>query len=360
MATAMNYVKFIRGTENAFKNLELKDKDTLYFIYKDADSTTGKLYLGSKLISGDTASSSALGDIILSNLGNKQILYYDNTKQAWTNGDVAQLISQMVGATELQDGIAGLVPAPTSADKNKFLRGDGTWAEISGSDIAHDQKAFSTNDNTINLLGFDSAELGAVAAKGENGKLSWISQSNLFNNHYTKDEVNSLLNTVNNVSRKRIDSVEDIDINAEDAEKYIYMVPNGQSEGTDIYDEYVVIDGQIEKFGNTAINLEEYVTSEGLTAILNSYVKSETFNPIYQTVADLNEIINGSSDEEGNTVVPGLKSIVDGFSDTYVTLAKYNSEVGDLAILLNRASENSTIVDEINILDARTTWQELK
>ena len=36
----------------------------------------------------------------------------------------------MTGATETKDGKAGLVPAPTASDIKKFLRGDGTWVEI--------------------------------------------------------------------------------------------------------------------------------------------------------------------------------------------------------------------------------------
>lgn len=34
----------------------------------------------------------------------------------------------MAGATSTNAGVRGLVPAPTSADIAKFLRGDGTWA----------------------------------------------------------------------------------------------------------------------------------------------------------------------------------------------------------------------------------------
>lgn len=40
--------------------------------------------------------------------------------------------SQMAGATVNNDGSAGLVPAPSAGDQNKFLRGDGTWQEAAG------------------------------------------------------------------------------------------------------------------------------------------------------------------------------------------------------------------------------------
>lgn len=35
---------------------------------------------------------------------------------------------EMTGATDEEDGKSGLVPAPTTTDRTKFLRGDGTWA----------------------------------------------------------------------------------------------------------------------------------------------------------------------------------------------------------------------------------------
>lgn len=40
-------------------------------------------------------------------------------------------VSVMSGATSSTDGASGFVPAPTSADYNKYLKGDGTWAEVS-------------------------------------------------------------------------------------------------------------------------------------------------------------------------------------------------------------------------------------
>lgn len=41
----------------------------------------------------------------------------------------ASQLNAMTGATSSADGAAGLVPAPTSQDTGKFLRGDGTWQD---------------------------------------------------------------------------------------------------------------------------------------------------------------------------------------------------------------------------------------
>lgn len=43
------------------------------------------------------------------------------------NGYVS--IPLMTGATSSADGTAGLIPAPTSTDREKFFRGDGTWQD---------------------------------------------------------------------------------------------------------------------------------------------------------------------------------------------------------------------------------------
>lgn len=39
----------------------------------------------------------------------------------------------MTGASDSSDGVSGLVPSPTVADKDKFLKGDGTWGEVGSS-----------------------------------------------------------------------------------------------------------------------------------------------------------------------------------------------------------------------------------
>jgi hypothetical protein len=41
-------------------------------------------------------------------------------------------VSEMSGATAETAGSAGLVPAPEVGEQNKFLRGDGTWADVEG------------------------------------------------------------------------------------------------------------------------------------------------------------------------------------------------------------------------------------
>lgn len=145
-----NYVKFLRGTPTAYNNLVDKDTDTLYFV-AEKDATTGKLYLGSVCISGSLNEEglvdylSELKDVNTSGAVQNSLLGFDATQQKWVPMDISTLvsISNMVGASAETAGAAGLVPAPAAGDHNKFLRGDGTWAEI---DIpeGHETQVFET------------------------------------------------------------------------------------------------------------------------------------------------------------------------------------------------------------------------
>lgn len=65
------------------------------------------------------ATASTIGGIIVGDG-----LSVDNT------GEIS--VDEMTGADGTNAGTAGIVPAPGAADNTKFLRGDGTWVEVSG------------------------------------------------------------------------------------------------------------------------------------------------------------------------------------------------------------------------------------
>ena len=148
------YVKFLRGTPNAYSNLSTKDANTLYFV-AETGASSGLLYLGTKLISSDTGgtggatSLSQLTDVFFNGeLKNKSFLMYDNG--TWTNKTaldiVTMILPSFVGATSTNDGVAGLVPVPKAGDQGKFLSGDGTWVAIQGS---IPQETLTTIDNLV-------------------------------------------------------------------------------------------------------------------------------------------------------------------------------------------------------------------
>lgn len=56
--------------------------------------------------------------------------YFEGYARSSGYGDIRQyMLYPFKGALSSQSGITGLVPAPSTADRNKFLCGDGTWKE---------------------------------------------------------------------------------------------------------------------------------------------------------------------------------------------------------------------------------------
>lgn len=94
-----NYVKFQRGTQAAYDALKtaLKlDNNTLYFIYPEEGSSTGALYMGSRVISGgDTIVTSAslddLADVVVKGAGTNSFLVKENDK--WVAKELADVIN---------------------------------------------------------------------------------------------------------------------------------------------------------------------------------------------------------------------------------------------------------------------------
>lgn len=78
------------------------------------------------------------------------------------------------------------------------------------------------------------------------------------------------------LKRKVVNSTADIDLKAADASQYIYMVSKGTAGEADKYDEYMVIDGVLEKMGDWGVDLSGYVqkeTGKGLST--NDYTTAE-------------------------------------------------------------------------------------
>ena len=301
----VNYVKFLRGTPEAFEKLAAKDSNTLYFI-SEKDATVGSLYLGSKLISASSSSITGeisiadLKDVLIDNdlLGDGSILAYDYESKKWVNKTVDEIVVDvMQGATSTKAGKSGLVPAPQAGEENKFLKGDGTWAEIS--EITSDERLQIANLVTT---------VGSLIGDKQLGDAS--------------------IPTIQTIAVKALTEV---------------LVPKDAKESLDTLQE---IAAWIQSHPDDA------------AAMNNSITELQT------NVGNISDILYDSTDEHGQ-VVPGLITKVDnlykeGDTSQYVLKTTYLTEVGDINLLANRVSDNSTLVDEINAINERLTWSEIE
>lgn len=412
-----NYVKFQRGSKSAYENLGTRaDADTLYFI-SDADSSTWDLYLGTKhvgVISGGTGSNKiSLGDITnvdLTGAKDGSLLGYDNISDKWVPvdkdslGTPAQVFevtpeenetenAAVVRITNGKSNIGDLILVSVSGNINTWVHSgnDAVGAkftkltqEFKATDIIFD-KDIGTGDGSLDANGKSLTEVITVI----NEKI---------NNTYTKEETNSEISkaVANAGHLKRVikNSVADIDLTADDADQYIYLVPNVDNEDGNKYDEYIVIDGALEKVGDWKVNLDDYVQKvEGKDLSTNDYTDEDKAK-----VQESEKNVINSVDEKEFQIVTGqvgsinvdrqlqIKSIeigkVSGLSDKLETIDSslsavqgkvldisksidlgndtdgnpilVKAKIGSLEQLIQTNTENITEINE------RLTWNDIQ
>lgn len=117
-------------------------------------------------------------------------------------------------------------------------------------------------------------------------------------NFQTKEQVAAAVAGASHLKRKKVASVDAIDTSAADADQYIYMVAKAGAKNGDKYDEYMVLDGEVEKVGDWAVDLSGFQQAEegkGLSTndFSNEYkdkLDGLTFAPDEEVAAALAEI----------------------------------------------------------------------
>lgn len=114
------------------------------------------------------------------------------------------------------------------------------------------------------------AQAAAIEAKlGDIQIPTKVSELNNDSGYQTAAQVAEAVAGSDHLKRRKVESLEAIDLTAADAAQYIYMVPKANAKGGDKYDEYMVLDGALEPVGDWAVDLSGYVQAEegkGLSA----------------------------------------------------------------------------------------------
>lgn len=311
-----NYVKFMRGLSSVFDKLTTKDANTLYFIYENEDSVSGRLFLGDREIicDGHESAIAELKDLVDVNLPD----------------DISQLID---GQVLTYDAISG-----------KWMAKDpSTIAEV-----LFDSNQFEANLNgEWSLLGFANAPSGARLTKSADGKLIWDLPSGAtneelaeqiealntkFNDYDTAEQVDikiaEAVAAASHLSYKTVETTDEINLSED---KYIYLVKNG-----DTYDEYMVINGKLEAIGSLNVDLTDYATKAEMQAVDTK-------------VNDLTTMLNGIPEK-----VTQIETSLGTISTKVENLETNFSTVGDLAQQLN------TINQKIEAYDSTISEQNTK
>lgn len=113
------------------------------------------------------------------NITNDKISVKIGDGLSFDNND-AITVDEMTGATALANGASGTVPAPLAGDDAKFLRGDGSWAEIEASTKYVEGDAIEFGHPGMTDLGFDFDTFVSKFTEPNNGTVSIDSTNKAF------------------------------------------------------------------------------------------------------------------------------------------------------------------------------------
>lgn len=149
--------------------------------------------------------------------------------------------------------------------------------------------------------------------------------------YYNKAEVEDLLE---NIETLHLIVVDELPENPD--EKGIYLVPK-DGENPDVYDEYVYVNNQWEKIGDTEIDLSNYVTTDELNnALSNKADKSELNSKQDKLVAGDNITIEGNTISATGGGALTKQAILDalGYCETTITMTDTDGNVVERNVLV--------------------------
>lgn len=223
------------------------------------------------------------------------ITYTDDTTSIFTvyngangadgeNGIGADGFSPIATVTEINDGAIITITDKSGTTTATIKNGK------DGEDGAQGEKGDKGDPGEVGAVG----PMGPTGKDGAPGKTAYEYAkdagytktesdfaSKLAEENYTKEEVDNLIAssiaTADHLQRIVIDNSLNIDVNAEGAENFIYMVPKSEELSEDHYDEFMVINGKIEKVGDWAIDLTDYAQKDEIPSKTSELINDSNF-----------------------------------------------------------------------------------
>ena len=192
---------------------------------------------------------------------------------------LAAASAEPVGSTNTQYYIGQTLVVVENGKDSTYIIQPTKSLEVVEKDIQINENLFEYDENgKLTLAGAASAAPGTQPILNADGSLSWIAPINAYTKSevYTKSETDTKIAeevaAASHLKRKVVASVDAIDKFADDAEQYIYMVPALEGLANDVYDEYIVIDQEIEKVGSWEVDLTDYAKTADVNLLLDGKV----------------------------------------------------------------------------------------
>lgn len=259
-------------------------------------------------------------------LDNGSIAFKDFGKRYYRyDKETEQYILQEVDDEHLW--MAGLEPKVASEEGQLVLG----WYEPNTTTIEGVNSTLGTLQTTVNDL------QGSVSELSENTKEA-------LKNVYNKDEVNSAIAAAvanaGQLSYKKVNSTDEIDLTDD---KTIFLVPALEGLANDVYDEYMVIDGVLEKMGSWEVNLNDYATKEDLADKVDA---QDGYSLVPDALIERLENIQPNAEQNFIKSVSSNFTVTDGLLELISLPSSVDLSASTVIQNLNKALEGKVDAEE--------------
>lgn len=143
------------------------------------------------------------------------------------------------------------------------------------------------------------------------------------------------------LKREIVEKLEDINPAAEGADKIIYMVPTGLQADDDKYDEYMVINGFVEKVGSWEVDLSAYAKTADVNAALDLKANAQAVTDALALKANAQDVTDALA----------LKADITSVNEELAKKADITSVNEELAKKANATSVNEELAKKVTAVD---------
>lgn len=333
-----NYVKFKRGTAAAFAALGTKDPDTLYFITNEDNSVS--LYLGE----------------------NKSGVSEDELKELLSINDLTDV--NIADTTDIKNGYV-------------LAYEDGIWkpaynasTDTSGDGLSGQLSALSGEVNDLKTLtGTHTTQIGDLQTDLEtlttNVDNTYAKKIDIYTKTETDDAIADAMVKAGHLKREVVSTLPEVEDAAEDV---IYLVLDTDAEDGNKYDEYMLVNGALERLGDWEVDLSGYATT-GTVSDLTTRVdgvegRVDTAEQQISTMNGEIDTLQKAGYVNGDEVDTKITTALTGYvSDTQLTetLKNYalSSDLNNYVTTTTYNGKVENIEGRLDTIEGALTWVEL-
>lgn len=225
-----------------------------------------------------------------------------------------------------------------------------------------DDAVVRLDDVSVNLDAYSTTEqMNAAIADAVKNKVDKVEGSRLIN----ADEISKLATVQEGAEPNVVKSVDAGNFAVDETGKLtLTAVTEAQVTGlTEALSKKATVEGLTTVEGRVTTVENDLATAKGTietqgTAIKGLQTTVGTLSTDVETAkTDISDLKTRVADNEA--AITALESITGTLDTTYLKVERYTTEVGAFSGLVHHATDNSTIIDEINDLNTRLTWTEL-